>query len=235
MGISFSFVFQLSLMQCKYCNAICVKKGVYKSKQLFQCSSCKKYQRNLYSYKKTSEEDLKQIVVLNNEGLGIRSIGRVLHVSPATIQRKIFQIANGIVKPIIYETQQEYEVDELCTFIKSNKPCNYVYIAYAINKRTKRVIDFVIGQRSKEILRPFIDKLLALSPKKIFTDKLNTYTSLIPASVHRCYEYCTNRIERFNLTLRTHLKRLTRKTLCYSKSLGMLQSCIKLYIQVGSS
>lgn len=216
-------------MICKYCNNHCIKKGFYKSKQLFQCSCCKKYQRNFYSYKKLNEQELQQIVVLNNEGMGIRSIGRVLYVSPTTVQRKISELANTILKPDIHETQQEYEIDELCTFVKYNKPRNYVYIAYAINKHTGHVIDFVIGQRTKNLLQPLIQKLLSLTPKKIFTDKLNIYTSLIPASIHKCYEYCTNKIERFNLTLRTHLKRLTRKTLCYTKSTDMLQSCVRLY------
>ncbi|MBS1665188.1 MAG: hypothetical protein JST68_29350 [Bacteroidetes bacterium] len=38
-----------------------------------------------------------------------------------------------------------------------------------------------------------------------------------------------NRSERKNLTLRTHLKRLSCRTFCFSKSLSMLESCLKLY------
>ncbi|MDL2326931.1 IS1 family transposase [Bacteroidales bacterium OttesenSCG-928-A14] len=32
-----------------------------------------------------------------------------------------------------------------------------------------------------------------------------------------------------NLTLRTHLKRLSRKTICFTRSVEMLSSCLKLY------
>ncbi|EHD3430994.1 hypothetical protein JRB05_004652 [Escherichia coli O124] len=38
---------------------------------------------------------------------------------------------------------------------------------------------------------------------------------------HVISKKCTQRIERHNLNLRTHLKRLTRKTICFSKSEDM--------------
>jgi insertion element IS1 protein InsB len=41
--------------------------------------------------------------------------------------------------------------------------------------------------------------------------------------------YSTNHIERFNLTLRTHLKRLNRRTICFSRSLVLLNAILKIY------
>uniref|UniRef100_UPI0038B39A68 IS1 family transposase n=1 Tax=Flavobacterium soli TaxID=344881 RepID=UPI0038B39A68 len=39
----------------------------------------------------------------------------------------------------------------------------------------------------------------------------------------------TNHIERNNLTLRTHLKRLNRRAICFSKSLIVLVFVLKIY------
>uniref|UniRef100_UPI00166D2F5C IS1 family transposase n=1 Tax=Aquaticitalea lipolytica TaxID=1247562 RepID=UPI00166D2F5C len=68
-----------------------------------------------------------------------------------------------------------------------------------------------------------------LQPDKIYTDRLNVYPSLIPKSIHRRFQYCTNKIERMNLTLRTHIKRLSRKTICFSKSEKYLEAHLKIY------
>ncbi|WP_291287929.1 IS1 family transposase, partial [Flavobacterium sp.] len=46
---------------------------------------------------------------------------------------------------------------------------------------------------------------------------------------HSVKRFGTNHIERKNLTLRTHLKRLNRRTICYSKSLVVLIVILKIY------
>jgi insertion element IS1 protein InsB len=215
-------------MKCKYCSGVCKKKGWYTSIQKYQCKNCLRYQRESYVYQKISEQQYSQIIVFHKEGLGIRSISRILNIAITSVQRSISVLGEKYT-PVMYdERYQEYEVDELWTFVNSNIPSNYRYIAYAINRRTRKVIDFVIG-RSKEKLRPLIDKLLSFSPSKIFTDGLAVYDSLIPKKIHYSYEHCINHIERNNLTLRIRLKRLNRKTICYSRSEKMLESSLKLY------
>lgn len=99
------------------------------------------------------------------------------------------------------------------TFIGRNEPSCYSYITYGINRVTKQVISFVVGRRSKENIKQVIDTLLSLHPRKIYTDGLNIYPSLIPSSIHKVFRFHTNVIERNNLTLRIRLKRLGRKTI----------------------
>jgi len=82
-----------------------------------------------------------------------------------------------------------------------------------INKLTGKVISFCIGRRNKENIKKAVDSILKLNPRKIFTDGLNVYPGLIPEKIHRVFVYNTNKIERFNLNLRTHIKRLCRKTI----------------------
>ncbi len=78
-----------------------------------------------------------------------------------------------------------------------------------------------------------VNTLLLSGVEIIKTDKLNIYQSLIPRHKHVSAAYNINHIERNNLNLRTHLKRLSRRTICFSKSLTMLEACLKIYFWNG--
>ena len=55
----------------------------------------------------------------------------------------------------------------------------------------------------------------------VYSDDNYTYHDIIPPDVLVTGKRNTQRIERKHLTFRTRLKRLARKTICYSKSLEM--------------
>lgn len=220
---------QLSPVLCQYCQSACTKKGWYKTVQKLYCKACHKFQRLTYCYRLTSQTDDNNIVRLNNEGMGISSIGRYLYIAKTTVRRRIMIISKRVQPPVFTETGQVYEIDEIQTFIGRNHPSCYVYITYAINRTTREVIDFVVGQRSKAIVGKVVNKVLSFSPLCIYTDGLNIYPSLVPASIHKVFRYHTNIIERNNLTLRIHLKRLNRRTICFSKSTTMLAACLSIY------
>lgn len=156
------------------------------------------------------------------EGCGIRGIGRVLAISPTTVIARIKRIAAGL-GPGFIPKGRDYEVDELVTCIGSKK--NRVWVAYAWERKERRVVAMRIGRRSKRHLGPLIDALLLADARSIRTDGLDIYRSLIPKRVHRALRFGTNGIERMNLTLRTRLKRLSRRTICYSKSAALLHAC----------
>ncbi|MFD0963206.1 IS1 family transposase [Pseudofulvibacter geojedonensis] len=103
------------------------------------------------------------------------------------------------------------------------------WVIYAINRYTKRIINFAVGRRTKRNISKVTKSVLQLNPKKVFTDGLMIYKSLIPKNKHNTRKKNTTIIERNNLTLRTDLKRLSRKTICYSKNFEMLESVVKLY------
>ncbi|KXJ04737.1 hypothetical protein AC249_AIPGENE28645, partial [Exaiptasia diaphana] len=97
--------------------------------------------------------DDKQIKIYNSEGVGIRSMSRILGYSPATIIRRILYLASNITKPIYCENNQVYEVDEMWTYVGKNDPSSYSWITYAINRRTNSVIDVAFGSRNKASAR----------------------------------------------------------------------------------
>ncbi len=213
-------------MECKYCQNSCIKKGVNRTgKQKYYCKFCHKNQLKTYCYKSYLIQDDK-IVCLVKEGCGIRSIARILQISKTTITKRILQISEKVISPK-YEHGKEYEVDELCTFV-GNKTCKR-WVAYSLRKDTREVLAFNVGTRSKKMIRRVTESLILSKPTKVYTDKLNIYRALIPKTIHQTKKYSINHIERKNLSLRTHLKRLSRKTICYSKSILMLIACLRIY------
>ncbi|CAM1370871.1 Probable transposase IS1 family [Tenacibaculum litoreum] len=215
-------------MNCSYCTSSnAIKKGKRNNKQRFYCKECNKSFQLNYSYQAYKVETNNFIRSLLKESCGVRSIGRILSISTKTVLSRMLNISKQIRVPYFNTFGCKFEVDELFIKIANGKSQNW--LTYAIEQQTKQVIGFIIGSRNTETLKQVIDKVLLLKPKRIYTDKLNIYLSIIPKEIHKRFQYCTNRIERMNLNLRTHIKRLSRKTICYSKKLEYLEAHLKVY------
>lgn len=213
------------MKNCTNCKGICIKHGKYKEVQRYICKDCKKTFQESYKYQGCKADTNRWIVNLLKEGTGMRSISRLLNISPTTVLSRILSISKSIKKPSV-SMGKVYELDEIRTYVGCKE--NFVWIAYGIRQDTKEVVDFNIGRRTKIMIKPITDLLLLSEAKRIHTDKLNIYKSLIPNAVYRTKQYAINHIERMNLTLRTHLKRLSRKTICFSKRLRFLEASLKI-------
>ena len=211
---------------CHYCSNTTIKFGKTGDRQRYRCKSCKKTQ--IVSYTNRAYKPLTNSYIISHitEGCGIRNIARLLGISPNTVIRRIKTIASNIKKPAIV-TNKVYEVDELKTYIK--KKSRECWVTYALDQQTGQVVDLKVGSRNQSSLKRVIDTLLLSNCRRIYTDGWRVYRQIIPPKIHKVKRFGTNRIERRNLTLRTHLKRLNRKTICFSKSIIMLEACLKIY------
>lgn len=215
-------------MKCNKCSSEnCIKKGRRNKKQRYYCKDCQSYFQSGYRYKAYYSTTDQQIITLLKEGCGIRSIARILDISTKTILSRMLKISKQIHPVACTKYGCKFEVDEMFVRIGNKEAKNY--LTYAIEQNEKVVIEFCIGTRTKENIKSVIDKVLLLEPKRVYTDGLNIYPSLIPKKIHKRFQYCTNRIERMNLNLRTHIKRLSRKTICYSRSKIYLEAHLKIY------
>jgi len=196
-------------------------------KQRYLCKNCKATRIENYTYSAYQIDINEQIITLTKEGLGIRSTARVLQISTTTLLKRILLIAKSIKQPMI-PMGKEYEVDELCTYV-GNKS-KRTWLVCALEKRSRKIVSFNIGRRTNQTLKKVTEGLNLSRAKKIFTDKLPSYKTLIEKNTHKVVRYGTNRLERFHLTLRTHLKRLNRRTICFSKSLVILNAVLKIYL-----
>ena len=215
-------------MYCQKCKGICQKAGRQRNGlQKLYCAGCKKYQQAVYRNRAYEGGIDPLIRLLVCEGVGVRGVARVVKIAIGTVASRIRTLANGTERPVKTEVQATFEVDELWTYI--GRKDNEHWIAYALDRQTRQVVDFIIGKRTKATLKELIDRLLLSNPKIIRTDRLTIYQRIIPKELHRSGSYCINRIERKNLSIRTHLKRLSRRTICFSRSILMLECCLKLY------
>ena len=215
-------------MKCKYCESpSCIKYARQKDKQRYRCKSCNKFFLESYSLSGAKPEMESQIIICVKNGLGIRNIARILRISKTTVSNKIKAIAQKITKPRNFDIKGKYEIDEMYSFIgKKNNDC---WIIYALERTSRRVVDFVVGRRTSANAKLVIDKVLNHFPTKIFTDRLNLYPNLISPKLHSRKLYGTIYIERNNLTMRTNLRRLQRRTICFSRSKLMLVCCLKIF------
>ena len=149
-----------------------------------------------------------------------------MKISATTLLSRIVSIAKGIQQPPV-ASKQIYEVDEIKSFVRNKN--NLIWIVYALNRKTKEVVSYNVGNRTNATLG-VVTKTLDLSiAKKIYTDKWRGYKSLICRKIHSTFNRSTNHIERHNLTLRTHLKRLTRRSICFSRSAAVLSAILRIY------
>ena len=124
------------------------------------------------------------------------------------------------------------ELDEMWTYVGSKQ--NPVWLWIALCRRTRQVVAWHHGSRSMLCCRQLWQKILpAYKTGLIFTDFWRAYQEVVPDNQHRpCakQEGETNHVERFNLTLRQRIGRLTRKTLSFSKSHIMHLIHIRLFL-----
>nr|WP_235924277.1 IS1 family transposase [Flavobacterium lotistagni] len=213
---------------CPHCSTKnLVRNGHTKNlKQQFYCKNCHKRCIDYYCNFACHPQTNNSIVRLTKEGLGIRSTAQMLGISTTTLLKRIIDIAKTITQPII-SYRKTYEVDEMRTYIrKKQKP---IWIVYALDRETKNVISFNIGRRTNKTLNVVLTSLRISKAKSIYTDGLKNYKYLIESNIHICKRFSTNLIERKNLSVRTHLKRLHRKTICFSKSRAILNAVLKIY------
>ncbi|HTH54580.1 MAG TPA: IS1 family transposase [Cyclobacteriaceae bacterium] len=200
-------------LKCNRCDHSGVKNGRSKTGvQRYQCRGCKKYWQGSYTYKACERNISEQIFTLKKESCGVRSISRILRISIVTVIRRIKRIGQQIQRPSAILKGKEYEVDELRTYI-GNKGRLY-WVVCAMRRDTKEIIDFKVGKRNLKTLSKVITTVLLSEARKIYTEGYYLYRSLIPKQIHGRSKYQINGIERKNLSIRTHLKRLSRKTIC---------------------
>ena len=122
----------------------------------------------------------------------------------------------------------EAEVDEMWSYVGNKKKQRWLW--HAIDHRTGTVLAYLFGRRKDEV---FVQLKALLEPFGIiryFTDDLGTYRRHLDAEQHRPGKRNTQRIERKHLALRTRIKRLARKTICFSKSTQLHDIVIGLFI-----
>jgi insertion element IS1 protein InsB len=120
-------------------------------------------------------------------------------------------------------------MDEFWSFVQTK--ANQRWTWYALEKQTGIIVSWHNGKRTTEDLKILLSQMKNLPIKRYFTDHLDAYANLLPSFQHIPGKDQTWQIERKNLNFRTHLKRLNRRTICYSKNEEIHDNVIGMYIE----
>ncbi|MDV2997989.1 MAG: hypothetical protein N4J56_007694 [Chroococcidiopsis sp. SAG 2025] len=123
---------------------------------------------------------------------------------------------------------EESELDEMWSYV--GKKSNPRWLWHAIDRRSGKVLAYVFGCRKDEVFLQLKKLLEPFGIKQYCTDGWGAYERHLPAESHEIGKRKTQRIERKHLRLRTRIKRLVRKTICFSKTEEMHDIVIGLFI-----
>ena len=123
---------------------------------------------------------------------------------------------------------EESELDEMWSYV--SKKSNPRWLWHAIDRRTGQVLAYVFGRRKDEVFLQLKRLLEPFGIKRFCTDGWGAYQRHLPAEKHEVGKRKTQRVERKHLQLRTRIKRLARRTICFSKSEVMHDLVIGLFI-----
>ena len=103
------------------------------------------------------------------------------------------------------------------------------WLWHALDHHTGKVLAYVVGPRKDAVFLKLHALLAPFGITHYYTDKAGVYQRHLPPDQHRVGKLTIQKIECKHLTLRTRLKRLARKTLCFSRSRLMHDLLIGLY------
>jgi insertion element IS1 protein InsB len=230
---------------CPGCGSIQFKKNghIHSGKQNPQCKACGR------QFVATAEEHLisdERRTVIDHllcERIPLRGICRAVGISLTWLLRFMVErfaacpehlpVRLPVSPTDVVIRQLEAEADERWSFVRQKAHKQWIWIAMDV--RTRQVIAFHVGDRSRESAKQLWAKipLVYRAQATFHTDQDDAYTDVIPAERHKAttkHARKTNHIERFNNTLRQRLSRLVRETLSFSKKLPHHIGAIKYFI-----
>jgi insertion element IS1 protein InsB len=129
---------------------------------------------------------------------------------------------------VVIRRADEAEVDEMWSFVKRKKEPRWLW--HAIDHHSGKVLAYVFRRRQDEVFVKLQALLEPFGITRYYTDSWGAYTRHIDADEHQPGKRNTQKIERKHLTLRTRIKRLTRRTICFSKSIQMPDIVVGLFV-----
>ena len=129
-----------------------------------------------------------------------------------------------------WEEVEEAELDEMWGFVFTKEQQRWLWVA--IDHETRTILAFVFGECKDVVFKELKALLMLFGITRFYPDDWGAYERNLKEYEHIISKKNTQRIERKSLTLRTRIKRLCRKTVCYSKSTAMHDIVIGLVINI---
>jgi insertion element IS1 protein InsB len=122
----------------------------------------------------------------------------------------------------------EAELDEMWSYVGSKDDPRWLW--HAIDHESGKVLAYVFGDHKDAVFLQLKALLEPFGITRFYTDDWGAYERHLSSEEHVIGKQNTQKIERKHLTLRTRIKRLVRKTICFSKLNKMHDIVIGLFI-----
>ena len=122
------------------------------------------------------------------------------------------------------------ELDEMWSYVA--RKSNPRWLWHAIDHHTGKVLAYVFGRRKDNVFLKLQKLLEPFGITKFYTDGWGAYERHLDADRHEVGKANTQKIESKHINLRTRIKRLVRRTICFSKTERMHDLVIGLFINL---
>ena len=215
---------------CPYClSAKVVCNGKKKSgAQNYLCKSCGKQFQAEYLYWGRDKRVKDQILPMLPRGSGVRDCEAVLGISKNCVLGHLVKEAEKVqIKPR-KSYYHRVQIDELWSYVKKKE--KKVWLLYAYCPESGEILGFAMGKRNTKNVTNLMLKLKNIEVDFFCTDDWEAFAALLPYYKHLIGKCFTKAIEGVNTWFRTRVRRLVRRTVCFSKKLLNHYSMIKLVI-----
>ena len=218
------------VVSCPHCQGIkVVRNGIKRNgKQNLLCRGCGKQFQTDYVYKGCVAENKELVLKMLCRGSGVRDCAVVSGLSPSTVLTLLKSVAvSTVLKPRQY-CYRRVQIDEQWSYV--GKKTKKVWLLYAYAVEEDEIIAFTMGKRSAEAVQQLWVKLKYLDIDVLQTDEWEAFSAVLPKAKHQVGKGFTKNIEGVNTWFRTRVKRLARRTVCFSKKLIYHYAMIKIII-----
>jgi len=222
--------------KCKKCGSEnIVKNGFVRGKQRYRSNKCG------YNFVegdgRTARLTPKKALAILLYGLGsvsLNMIATLFDTSTSLILRQLQAFGLGLPDPVIPETVQHIQFDEMWHFLHSKD--NKLWLIKALDAQNGKVLAWVLGKRDIATWA----KSSSFSPKRLYakvkhlntctfyTDDWDAFSAVLPKERHIVGKIYTFAIEQNNSNTRHHLARFTRRTKVVSKCKDMVDTTLKI-------
>ncbi|UCQ26955.1 IS1 family transposase [Edwardsiella tarda] len=198
----------------------------------FRCRDCHRVFQLTYAYEAHKPGVKEQNTKMAFNGTGVRDTARTLKIGINTVIRGFKKLAPKRItsSPVAHaDVALICELDEQWRFVGSKARQHWLWYAY--NIKTGGVLAYTFCPRTDETCRELLALLTPFNIGMITSDEWGSYGREVPKDKHLAGKIFTQRIERNNLTLRTRIKRLARRSICFSRSVEPHEKVIGAFIE----
>ena len=121
-------------------------------------------------------------------------------------------------------------MDEMWSYCHDKS--HQVWLWWAVEHETNTPLAYTFGTREHKYLEELLALLKPFQIGMVYADNNYAYEKMISGDILVSGKKNTQKIERDHLTLRTRIKRLCRKTLCFSKNEKIHTAVIGTFINI---